>query len=635
LRYISLFSRTLLLSLALPAIGGAVSAAPTFYKDIAPVLYRYCAPCHRPNEAAPFSLLTYEDAKKHARQIVDVTGRRYMPPWLPEDGYGDFAEELRLTNAQIAMIAEWVRQGSPAGSSAGAPSPPKLTGGWRFGPPDLVIQAAKPFQLRSDGPDEFWNFVIPLPVKETRWVKAVEIRPGNARVFHHANLLLDRSGSGRRMESSPGSGFAGMDVSVEEDNFDPDSHFLFWKPSSLPWVEPDGMAWRAVPGMDVILNVHLQPSGKAEIVQPSIGLYFSDHPQTKFPMLVQLEHDGALDIPPGNSDFTVSDDLRLPVDVSVLAVYPHAHYLGKVLEGYATLPNGTRKWLIRIPDWDLNWQGIYRYKQPLRLPKGTVLSMRFRYDNSAANPRNPNNPPRRVASGNNATDEMAHLWIQVLPLDEKDGRAKLQEAVMQHRLEKYPGDFSAELNLGALLLMRGDARGAIPYFRSALEARANNPAALNSLGAAFLAEGEPAAASEQFQLALAADPHYTDARLNLANAFASQQKWKAAAVEFRTVLLDRPQETSAREHLLQALIMDGHESIMANDLEAAVTCYREAVLLKPQDAELHANLGTALARLGRLAEAVPEFEIALSIDPNLETVKRSLNLARTMLKTER
>ena len=150
-----------------------------------------------------------------------------------------------------------------------------------------------------------------------------------------------------------------MDLTIETDTFDPDSHFLFWKPGGTPRVEPDGMAWRLDPASDLVLNVHLQPSGKPETVQPSVGLYFTDKPPAKRPMLVKLENDRALDIPPGARDFLVSDDFRLPLDVDVLAVYPHAHYLGTLLEAFATLPDGSRRWLIRIPQWDVNWQSVY------------------------------------------------------------------------------------------------------------------------------------------------------------------------------------------------------------------------------------------------------------------------------------
>jgi len=196
-----------------------------------------------------------------------------------------------------------------------------------------------------------------------------------------------------------------MDLALDRNPFDPESHFLFWKPGTAPHYEPDGFSWRLDSGNYLVLNTHLQPTGKSEQVQPAIALYFTDKPPDRFPILIQLEHDGALDIPPGTRDFRVSDDFRLPIDADVLAVYPHAHYLGKLLEGYATLPDGTRKWLIRIPDWDLDWQAVYRDREPVFLPKNSVVSMRYHYDNSAANPRNPNQPSKRVRAGNQANRE--------------------------------------------------------------------------------------------------------------------------------------------------------------------------------------------------------------------------------------
>ena len=306
----------------------AVAATVTFHRDIAPILYAQCAPCHRPGEAGPFSLLTYDDAKKRAAQIAAVTQRRYMPPWLPAPAYGQFADERRLTDAQIALIRDWVQAGAPEGRPADAPPAPVFTPGWQLGPPDLIITAARPFTVPADGPDVFWNFILSPAVREARQVKAIEIRPGNARTVHHANLLIDRSESMRYREKTAGAGFPGMDLTIASDTFDPDSHFLFWKPGAEPWKEPAGMSWRLDPGNDLILNLHLRPGGKPEEVQPSVGLYFTREEQTKYPMLVQLEHDGALDIPPGDRDFLVTDEFRLPLDADLLAIYPHAHYLG-------------------------------------------------------------------------------------------------------------------------------------------------------------------------------------------------------------------------------------------------------------------------------------------------------------------
>jgi hypothetical protein len=190
-----------------------------------------------------------------------------------------------------------------------------------------------------------------------------------------------------------------MDLVIMRSPFDPDGNFLFWKPGSTPYVEPDGFAWRLDPGNDLVLNTHLRPMGMPMQVRPTLGLYFTDRRQTKFPLLVQLEHDASLDIPAGARDFVVSDDFQLPLDSDILAVYPHAHYLGDLLEAWATLPDGSKKWLIRIPDWNPDWQAVYHCREPMFLPKDSVIHMRYHYDNSAGNPRNPNRPPRARARG--------------------------------------------------------------------------------------------------------------------------------------------------------------------------------------------------------------------------------------------
>ncbi|MGB2655407.1 MAG: cytochrome c, partial [Candidatus Acidiferrum sp.] len=368
----------------------------TFNRDIAPIIFRNCSQCHHPGESGPFSLLTYSDVKSHGRQIAYMTSKRIMPPWLPDAAGPKFAGELRLTDAQIATIQKWVDEGEIEGNPAELPAQPKFAVGWELGKPDVIVRAEKPYRLAASGTDQYWNFVFRTPVHRTRWLKAIEIRPGDKRLVHHANVLVDRDQSGRRMEKEPGAGFGGMELIISSENFDPDSHFLFWKPGSPPYVEPDGMALRLGKTTDLILNTHLQPSGKPELIQPTLGLYFTDKPATKFPILIQLNHDRELDIPPGDKNFLVSDDFTLPVDVSVLAIYPHAHYLGKDLLAYATLPDGKRETLIHISNWDLNWQAVYHYAEPMDLPAGTKISMRFTYDNSADNIRNPNDPPIRV-----------------------------------------------------------------------------------------------------------------------------------------------------------------------------------------------------------------------------------------------
>ena len=222
-----------------------IAATITFNKDIAPIIFKNCAPCHRPGEAGPFPLLNYDDVKKHAGQIAAVTRIRFMPPWLPEPGYGDFVGQRRLTDGEIQAIQNWAQQGAVEGDPKDKPRAPEFVEGWQLGKPDLVLKMSRAYELPAHGDkgrDVFRNFVIPVPVSGARNVKAIEFRPGNAQIFHHANILVDRTESSRRLDGQDGQpGFAGMDLEIESDRFDPDSHFLFWKPGTSPSAESDGI----------------------------------------------------------------------------------------------------------------------------------------------------------------------------------------------------------------------------------------------------------------------------------------------------------------------------------------------------------------------------------------------------------
>lgn len=528
------------------------AAPPTFAHDIAPIIYEKCAPCHHPGDAAPFSLLSYEDVKKRAAQIAAATSSRFMPPFLPEHGYSDLADDRSLTPAQIATIAEWVRDGAPEGPASLIP-PPSFTAGWQLGPPDLVLDAATAFNLPAAGRDVYWNFIFTPNLAARRWVRAIEIRPGRPQVVHHANLLIDRTGSAQLQERTPGKGFPGMDLTITRSPFDPEGNFLFWKPGNSPHVEPDGFAWRLDPGNQLVLNMHLQPSGKPEQVRPSVALYFTDKPQTKFPLLVEMEDDQALDIPAGATDFPISDDFRVPLDVDVLAIYPHAHYLGKLLEAWATLPDRTRKWLIRIPSWDQNWQAVFYYREPAFLPRESVIHMRYHYDNSADNPRNPNHPPARVRAGNQATDEMGHLWLQMLPRGAGDRRRELQEAVLRHQIEKNPNDGVAHMNLGAILLSRLDPQAAVGQLQTAARLDPNRPEVRNMLGLGLATLHRYAEAIPQYKLALKVRPDYSSARFNLANALAKTGKIDEAAENLRQILAANPRDPYAKQRLSELI----------------------------------------------------------------------------------
>jgi tetratricopeptide (TPR) repeat protein len=621
---------------ALAALGAACQRAPrpgasppppaapqtvTFNRDVAPIVLHNCAPCHRPGEAGPFSLLTYADVHKRAAQIARVTSMRYMPPWPPEPGYGDLAGARRLTDAQIELLRRWASEGAPEGPPAAPPPPPAFPAGWQLGPPDLVLEAAEPYVVPAEGTDVFRNLVLPSGVRGTRYVRAMELRPGNKKVVHHANVLLDRSGWARQRDAHEGGpGFAGMDVELESDAFEPDSHFLFWKPGTAAVLEREGMAWTLDERTDLVLNLHLQASGKAETIRPVVGLYFTDTAPTQYPMLLQLEHDGAIDIPPGAADFAVEDHYELPVDVDVLGVYPHAHYVGKEVQAWATRPDGSREWLLWIRDWDFAWQAVYPLARPLPLPRGSVLHMRIAYDNSEGNARNPSHPPRRVRAGNRSTDEMGHLWVQVLPRRKED-RWTLQEASMRRRLEKYPGDFLAHANLGAALDAHGRPAEAIEHYRLALQARPESAAVRNNLGAALQASGDLRGAMAEYRRAVRAQPDHAGARHNLGNALVQQGAFAEAIPHLREAVRLSPADATARNNLGGALLQTGRVAEAAAEL-------RRAVEADPESLNAHYNLGRALVLQGRLADAIRAFEDALRIAPGDADSRRELAAAR-------
>jgi tetratricopeptide (TPR) repeat protein len=593
---------------------GRFSQQITFNKQIAPILFANCAACHHTGGAGPFGLIEYQEVKKRAKDIVTVTGSRYMPPWLPEPGYGEFVDARRLSDEQIETIRQWVEQGMIEGDKSDLPPAPAFNDAWRLGRPDLIVEMPQPYMLPAGTTDLFRNFVIPLPITKTRYVKAVEFLPGDKKIFHHANILVDRTGGSRRRdELDPEIGFGGMDVAIESESFDPDSHFLFWKPGAAPWVEPEGMAWIATPGTDLVLNLHMQPSGKTETIKARVGLYFTDQPPSKFPMLLQLEHDGAIDIPPGKKDFVITDEFRLPVDVDALAVYPHAHYIGKNLQALATAPDGTKKPLVWIKDWDLNWQAVYRYERPVFLPAGTVISMRFTYDNSAANPRNPNSPPKRVGAGDKATDEMGHLWLQVLPRSQprspEDARTVLQEALMRQRLKKYPADFTAHFNLGAALQQNGKIEEAVLRFRRALQVNPRSYLAHTNLGAALQDLGQSEQAISHYLRALRIKPDYFNARYNLGNLLLRGGRIEEAINHFREALRSQPDDAGAHNSLGSALGMQGK-------LAEAAAHFEQAARLDPENADAHANLAYALAAQGDSQRAVYHYEQSLRLNPD-------------------
>jgi tetratricopeptide (TPR) repeat protein/cytochrome c551/c552 len=565
----------------------------TFTKDIAPIISSRCATCHQPGEIGPFSLITYDDVRRHAAQIATVTARRIMPPWKPVPGKGDFQNERRLTDAELKTLQDWIASGAREGEGDASALQPVLefAGGWRLGAPDLVVRMPAEYVVPADGADVFRTFVIPIPVTGTRYVRAIEFHPGNARVVHHASLGVDRTRSSRQLDArDPEPGYSG---SMERDARYPEGQLLGWTPGQAPHPAPDGTQWRLEPNSDLVVQLHLQPTGKIEHVGVTVGFFFTDAPPARAPAGLRLGSE-TIDIPAGASEYIVADSYRLPVDVEVVAVQPHAHNLARTMEAKAELPDGTTRWLIAIDDWDFRWQDVYRYAAPFVLPKGTTVSIRYSYDNSAGNPRNPHQPPARVVWGQNTSDEMGDFWMQVIP------RAAADEPILSadFRRKAHAEDLAAYSKL-----LKGDPL---------------NPLRHDAVATLHLDAGELDDAIAEYRESLRLNRDSAPTHYNLGYALSARGRRDEAVTEFEEALRIDPEYAQAHNNLGALLQIAGRA-------DAALDHYRRAIALRPDNVEARANFGQLLSIQGRTAEAATQFSEALAL--NSDNVQALAGLA--------
>ena len=612
----------LLLSLALPPFLGeaglaAQSAAPvTFTGDIAPIVFDNCVACHRPGGGAPFSLRTYEDVRQRAALIAEVTRSRYMPPWKPEPGHGEFVGARRLSDEQVELIQQWVKTGMIEGDRRELPPVPTSSGEWQFGKPDLVVSMPEPYVLRGGGPDVFRTFVIPIPLSVGRYVRGLEFHPGPQHAVHHANIKLDQTRSSRRLdEGQPGPGYDG---GGGRDAKFPDGYFLGWTPGQLPRVFRDDMAWYVAPGSDLVVELHMMPTGGDQPAQISVGLFFTDQPPTRLPYMLRLGRQD-IDIPAGDSAHVVTDTFVLPVDVDVLAVQPHAHNLAKEIRGFARLPDGATKPLIYIKAWDFNWQDAYRYIKPLSLPRGTTLVMQYTYDNSAGNPRNPHRPPSRVTWGQTSASEMGDLWIQVVTPQSED-RAALDRAYAPKMLaediagslkilEANPYDARVHYDLAFCYLELGRVDAAIAHLEEAVRLEPGSAWADYELGIVLLRQKRFDEAAQHFRQAARLKPDFSEAYNNLGVVYHAQGKIDEAQRWYGEALRVQPDNAEAHYNLGRVRADEGKPV-------EAIAEYREALRIKPDDADVHTNLGRLLASRAQIDEALSHYRRALQVRPD-------------------
>jgi uncharacterized protein (TIGR03437 family) len=415
----------------------------TYSEHIAPLLYNNCTKCHRPGQVAPFQLLTYDDAVRHGRDIAIQTQSRYMPPWKPEPGWSAYRDERRLTSDQIDLIQQWVAGGMPQGDMSRAPAMPVYSDDWQLGTPDLILEMPASFNVPADGPDVYRNFVIPGNTTDDKWVRAIEVKPLSRQVVHHILFFTDSTHAARLQDGKDGQpGFPGFGSIFTVG--DPLSLLAGglggWVPGTTPEFLPDGIAMALPKGADILLQIHFHPNGVAATEKTVIGIYYGPQParpltQVQVPAFFGVRAN--IDIPAGSNSYKVRSSYTLPADADAVSVSAHAHYLAKESKLTATLPTGEVRILLWIRAWDFNWQDTYIFKSLVHLPKGTRLDGELVYDNSDNNPRNPHTPAQRVQWGEQSTDEMGALILNVVPSQAADVTA-IENSTIAYVLTPVP-----------------------------------------------------------------------------------------------------------------------------------------------------------------------------------------------------
>lgn len=390
-----------------------VQAQPTFTQDIAPIIYNNCSICHRTGEIGPMPLTNYQEVKNWGSMIRYVTEIQYMPPWPPEKSYSTLLEERGLSQQEIQLIADWVEGGMPEGDPNLTPAFPDFPTGSQVGEPDLVLSFAEAYEHAGDNRDQYQIFVLPTGLTEDRIVKAVEVRPGNRKIVHHAIIGLDVTGQARLKDAQTQEygypSFGAFGVTPEE-------LYAGYVPGTKARKYPLGIGSPMYAGSDLLIQMHYAPVSATEYDSSTVNIFFADpdevidrHVQHEVMLpLANTLLNGPFYLLPGDVK-TFHGVWEVPNKISLLGITPHMHLLGKSWEVYAVSPMGDTTHLIQIPDWNFNWQGTYFFDRFQVLEAGTKIHALATYDNSADNPMNPNNPPAFVTWGEGTRDEMYFL----------------------------------------------------------------------------------------------------------------------------------------------------------------------------------------------------------------------------------
>ncbi|MCW3103349.1 MAG: hypothetical protein JWO09_1789 [Bacteroidetes bacterium] len=446
----------------------AAKAQTTFSEHIAPIIYNKCSSCHHAGGIAPMAFGSYAETKKYAGMImlsaIDPKSR-FMPPWMPDATYSHFADERLLTENETALLKKWIDEGMPQGDAAAEPELPLFPKGSQLGKPDLTISMKEAYLHKGNNKDAYRIFVLPTHLKEGHNVSAIEIQPGNPKIAHHVILGLDTTRTAEQLDAKdPGYGYE----QYSGFGFYPTySNWSGWVPGNKARFLPEGISNYILPDSKVLLQMHYGPTPVDATDSTVINIFYNKTPATRYIRGWVVSPNDIVDGPfyiPANTTKTFHAKYKVVSDCSLISVTPHSHWLGKKWEAFAVHPNGDTTKLIRINDWDFNWQNFFSFQKFIKLEKGTVMYVSATYDNTEKNYRNPNRPLRNVTWGESTKDEMFLFYFAYVPYQKGDedleigGNINSMNAVSDNAAKKLRIDYNISDN-SAVSIKLCDAKG--------------------------------------------------------------------------------------------------------------------------------------------------------------------------------
>jgi hypothetical protein len=391
---------------ALFAQMGSMSA-PTYTKEVAPILQKHCQSCHRPGEAAPFSMLTYEETRPWAGAMKVAVRLKTMPPWYADPQIGHFSNDRSLSQKDIDTIVAWATAGAPKGDPKDMPAPVNFLEGWDIPKPDVTFQLPQEFAVPESGMVEYQYAIVPTGFTEDKWVQAVEVRPTERSVVHHIIAYVREPGSNYFKDQTPGVFFEAPPAKTDE-NVDtsslPSDFLVGYAPGQPAEILPPGEAKLIRAGSDIVFEVHYTPNGKAVMDRTKLGLVFAKEPPKKRVQTLSASN-GTFKIPPGDPNYRVDASFEIRKPVTLASIHPHMHARGKDFEYRVVFPNGETRTILHVPQYNWHWQLWYNLTEPIDLPPGARIDCTAHFDNSANNSENPD-PTKTVTWGQQSWDEM-------------------------------------------------------------------------------------------------------------------------------------------------------------------------------------------------------------------------------------